>query len=175
MISILYSAQDYEAASIALKLQSLSHGQAVRVYIVPKHYGRNEAGIAQNLNKTQAALFLAYETTCVDDATLNELAILRHRGVPIRYVLPVSFNPGQIPAEASEVFRYHANSMSNETLLRDLSQTITSLNMQVTQRNFTAPKDKMSIALVGVMVGLSLILLGMVASSGNADNSHSTN
>ena len=87
MISILYSERDYEAASIALKVQSLSQNQQISIYIVPKHYGRSQVAVYQKLNTTKAAIFLACESKTIDPLTTNELLHLRKKRIPIKYIV----------------------------------------------------------------------------------------
>ena len=129
MISILYGERDFEAASIALKVQSLSQNQPTRIYIVPKHYGRNVEEIHKNLLQTQAAVFLAYDLHSVDEITKQELAVLKSNNIPIKYVVPNEFDVSQLHSSATEntIYHYSAHSTNNAAIVNNLSNTINDL------------------------------------------------
>lgn len=88
MISILYPEGDYEAADIALKAQSLSYSSNTNIYIVPKHYGRNEEAIYKNLGKAKLAIFIMYENGKIDANTIKELEYLTSKDVKIYSIIP---------------------------------------------------------------------------------------
>ena len=93
MISILYNHGDFEAASIALKAQSLAQTSAVnKIYIVPKHYGRNQNELTMNLKKTKIAIFISHDIRKFDEDTKKELEFLKQKSIPIHYLVPTTFN-----------------------------------------------------------------------------------
>ena len=105
MITILYPKDDYEAANIALKAQALSQSDTTKIYIVPKHFGRNEDSIKQNLSKTKVALYIAFERE-VDYITLDELTYLDQRHVPIYCIIPDNIENPLPESETSEAFTF---------------------------------------------------------------------
>ena len=127
MISIIYSERDYEAANIALKVQSLSQNQPVSIYIVPKHYGRNRDEVYQKLNKTKTAIFLAVDSKTVDNETWNELVHLMEKRKTIKYIVPSRYNLNGFEANPKDVYRYAPNA----NLVHNLSSTISEINKQV--------------------------------------------
>jgi len=76
MISILYPKDDFDAANVAVKVQALAQSKNQKVYVVPKHYGRNKAEIQMNLSKTKTALFIIQTAEKVDRGTIDELNLL---------------------------------------------------------------------------------------------------
>jgi hypothetical protein len=156
MISILYSERDYEAANTALKVQSLSQNQPVSIYIVPKHYGRNEIDVYRKLDKTKAAIFIAVDGKKADDITLYELERLKNNKVPIKFIVPYRYNIDYFKPKESDIYRYYPNTTKNN-LVRNLSNTIQELNSQV------AAKDKDNT--MAAIILAALLLLGLSTAS----------
>ena len=88
MISILYPEKDYESADIAIKAQALSNADSNVLYVVPKHYGRNEEAVYKNLEKTNIALFLIYDANQIDSETVNEILYLKKHKKEIYVLIP---------------------------------------------------------------------------------------
>jgi len=76
MISILYPEGDYTSADIAIKLQALAQAQANQVFIVPKHFGRNDENVYKNLKASKTAILLIHGKSTLDESTLTELKYL---------------------------------------------------------------------------------------------------
>jgi hypothetical protein len=161
MVSILYCDRDFEAANIALKVQSLSQSQPVKIYIVPKHYGRSEAVVSQNLNKTDAAIFLAYESKALDEMTAHELSFLKRNKVPVKYIVPNDFQSDLVFANGN-VIRYDAHPLNNNKIINDLSRTVGELNTQMKVKKVAADENSGAVFFI---IGMALFLLGLVAST----------
>lgn len=76
MITILYPKDDFDAANVAVKVQALAQSRNQKIYVVPKHYGRNRTEIQESLKKSSVALLIAQSANEIDQDTLNELKIL---------------------------------------------------------------------------------------------------
>ena len=88
MLTIMYPENDYTSADIAIRVQALAQGQGQKVYVVPKHLGRNEENIFKNLKKTDTVLFIAYDKTQIDASTFEELAWLTKNNKLIHAIIP---------------------------------------------------------------------------------------
>ena len=91
MLTLLYPQQDYTSAEIALKIQSLVASEGRKIYTVPKHFGRNETTVQKNLEKSNPVVFLAYDTTVIDDQTKSELEFLTQKSKEVIAVVPKDF------------------------------------------------------------------------------------
>ena len=165
MISILYNKDDFEAASIAMRVQSLAQNAASKIYIVPKHYGRNQAVVYSNLGKTEYAIFLAHDVNETDGETLNELIELKKKNVPIQFVLPIGYEIDEKKLSASDSINYYHSGNQNQ-IISDLASTITNLSNKQSHarqvpRGRTANNDAVAI---GIIAGLALLLLALAAS-----------
>lgn len=160
MISILYSKDDYEAASTALKVQSLIQDPNVKIYIVPKHYGRNKDVIQQNLNQTRSAVFLAHDSVILDDETRNELAFLKSKQVPIQFVLPHGFNHVDFVSNYphASISEYHSG--NKEQLVQDLIRNIG----KAKSPNISSNQNNDIIAFSVIIGALALLLLAISSS-----------
>lgn len=76
MITILYPKDDFDAANVAVKVQALAQSRNQKIYVVPKHYGRNRTEVQESLKKSSVALLIAQSANEIDQDTLNELKIL---------------------------------------------------------------------------------------------------
>ena len=102
MISIFYSEGDYGAADIAVKLQALAQLQAGQIFIVPKHFGRNQINVEKNLKKSKTAIFLAHDKNVLDSHTKREVAFLSRNKARIYAIVPVQFKQSlQLPKSVS--------------------------------------------------------------------------
>lgn len=96
MITILYPKDDFDAANVAVKVQSLAQSRNQKIYVVPKHYGRNKTEIQQKLKKASTVLFIAQSSKELDQGTIEELKFLQSEGtkvigfIPFGLVLPKS-------------------------------------------------------------------------------------
>jgi hypothetical protein len=86
MLTILYPEGDYTSADIAIRTQALAQGQPV--YVVPKHYGRNEATVFKKLAKSNDILFIAYDKMTIDEHTAQEIQFLLEKGKTIHAIIP---------------------------------------------------------------------------------------
>lgn len=106
MISIIYPQGDFEAADIAIKTQALAQSSGKKIYIVPKHFGRNHDAVFQNLSKTTTALFLAFEKFDLDDDTQSELEYLLGRRVQVFGVIPDTMDFPFFDEDSFEIVTY---------------------------------------------------------------------
>lgn len=159
MITLLYNQTDYEAANIAMKVQSLSQNQPSKIYIVPKHYGRNNGDVFQKLNKTKVAIFIAVERKAPDQNTYNELMHLKERKIPIKYIVPQRYSLDIFKPKAGDVYLYRPNTTRNN-LVHNVSNAIADLNKQIEE-------GKRDNALAAVILS-ALLLIGLAASSSSS-------
>jgi hypothetical protein len=68
---------------------------------------------------------LACESDKIDEITGNELNLLASKKIPIKYIVPDSFNRTEFSLKDSDVFRYNLHSAN---LIQDLSATISEIN-----------------------------------------------
>ena len=138
MISILYPNGDYESADIAIKAQSLS--QSSKIYIVPKHYGRNEEAVYKNLDKTKIAIFIVYDKVPIDDKTQKELKYLKKKGTPIYSIIPADKHFGLINDVSTVQLKYRPNDKNHildqienirKELEKDANSAIKSSNNEI--------------------------------------------
>lgn len=156
MISIIYSERDYEAANIALKVQSLSQNQKEKIYIVPKHFGRNSATVQQMLAKSKAAVFLAVDSKRVDDITFQELLFLRQNRKPIKYIVPNRYSLNDLQTKEVDVYRYYPNTTRNN-LIRNISATISELEERA--------NNSSNEGVLAAIILSALLLLGLSSTS----------
>jgi hypothetical protein len=175
MISILYNANDFEAASIALKVQSLSQNQPVRIYIVPKHYGRNESEVFENLKDSRAAIFLSFDIHELDGDTGRELDFLKKNGVVVKYIVPTTFNIPILQAAQRDVYSFVAHKNNVADVVNNLSSTIADLKKEIEETARVKPVKKSKIksenadnSVFLMIVLLAVVLLGMLTSSEEA-------
>lgn len=88
MISIIYPKDDFDAANVAVKVQALAQSRNQKVYVVPKHYGRNQTEIEKNLKKTSVLLFIAQSASEIDQSTIDEINILISKNKKVVGFLP---------------------------------------------------------------------------------------
>lgn len=123
-ITIIYPKEDYEAANVAIKVQALAQSSNQRVYVVPKHFGKNKTEVQKNLDKTSVALFISQSVDKIDNSTLEELKYLKSKDKKIIGFLPEGVT---IPPKLEQYIgpqRYHngdANSLRN-TILKYLTE-----------------------------------------------------
>ena len=171
MISIIYCERDFEAASIALKVQSLSQNQPIRIYIVPKHYGRNIEEVNKNLLQTTIAVFLCHDLGVIDGTTKNELQLLRANNIPIKYIVPSNYAfPGfEWEISNQSIYRYSAQAADAESIVRDISATLNEIRSQLGSNKLARPLKELSqkedSAAIGLIILLAIVLLGLLVSS----------
>lgn len=123
-ITIIYPKEDYEAANVAVKVQALAQSRNQRIYVVPKHYGKNKTEIQKNLEKTTVALFISQSSGNIDSSTLEELKFLKTQRKEIIGFLPDGVVIPKNLEKYISLQRYHsgdANSLRN-TILKYLTQ-----------------------------------------------------
>ena len=165
MISILYNQNDYEAATIALKVQALAQNSDEKIYIVPKHFGRIPINVETNLKKTKVAIFISHDVHKMDEETETELKFLTDKKIPIQFVVPNNFPEGTLSKYGnSRIHKYHANSKNQ--VITDLSDYIGKVGSknQITPQK-TTKKDNADVASAIILVGLFLILLALTSTS----------
>jgi len=164
MITILYNKDDFEAASIALKAQSLAQNSSkAKIYIVPKHYGRVQSVVYANLKKTKVALFISHDVSTIDAEAKSELRVLSDLGVAIHFIVPTTFSKGLISEFANAtIHQYHGSNKAE--LIKDLGATIKKL-----EPISTKSKSKQSdVPLTFLLIGLVVLLLGLASNSGRS-------
>ncbi len=163
MITILYNQNDYEAASIALKAQSLAQNSSVeKIYIVPKHFGRNNTEVSGNLAKTKVAIFISYDALKIDPMTKKELDALNNNKSLIHFIIPNKFNENLLTSfKIKTINKYHGNNKAQ--IITDLSNTISNFSSKKTGKQSDSSDSSGAL----VLVGLVLLLLGLAATSGS--------
>jgi hypothetical protein len=154
MLTILYPEGDYTSADIAIRTQALAQGQPV--YVVPKHYGRNEATVFKKLAKSNDVLFIAYDKTLIDEHTAQEIQFLLEKGKTIHAIIPDTL------VGISPKTKIYTFSKTNKS---DFAQAIQTF-MDSAKSSHTAITSKQSkndsfLALIGVLL-LSILFLSLV-------------
>lgn len=106
-ITIIYPREDYDAANVAIKVQALAQSKNQRVYVVPKHHGRNKSEIERKLGETNVALFISQSDSEIDQPTIDELKYLKSKDKRIIGFLPDNI---QLPRQLEQYIslkRYH--------------------------------------------------------------------
>ncbi len=93
---IIYPKYDWIAAEAALNVQTLASGRGIKVYPVPKHYGRDTNLIKDFISKAQSAIVFAYERNALDRSTIWEIEQLKNAGKFLIFLLPNTFKKEQI-------------------------------------------------------------------------------
>lgn len=91
MLSILYPKEDYTAADVAIRVQALAAGEDHKLYVVPRHFGRQQEQVQKNLHKTTAALLIACDQTRLDESCKQEIDFLIEKKKRIIGVVPANF------------------------------------------------------------------------------------
>jgi hypothetical protein len=153
MISILYPENDYEAADIAIKAQALSRNTPI--YIVPKHYGRNETDVYKNLGKTKLAIFLAFDKHKIDKKTTDELTFLVSKKIRIYSIIPDGMRPiPVILADNTELFPYPNKDKKNA--IKKINEV--SLQLATLQKKIS-PNDEVATGIAAVVLVILLLSL----------------
>ncbi len=158
MIAILYPQLDFEAADIALKVQSLAKSREP-IYVVPKHYGRVESSILTTLSRASMGLFIANELNPIDEQTDHELQQLLSKGKRVIFIVP---NDYQLPykVSADNLVKYHKNNKTG--IITDLSKWLDRISASQTAAQ--KDKDDTTVA-VFLIASLMLLLIGVAATS----------
>jgi hypothetical protein len=152
MIAILYPKDDYTAADIGVKINALALNQKSKIYVVPKHYGRNQQSIYANLKKAKEPLLLMHDTTTLDSETAEELNFLLQNQVAVNAIIPQKSNLGLAPRNFNGIHEYDPKDPNG--FLKPINEYLTSIGKQNTNKN------------TGVVLGLlAIILLGIAFSS----------
>jgi len=89
MISITYPHGDYSSADLAIKLQALAQTNSQKIYVVPKHFGRDKTNIYKNLENTNAALLLLHDKLGLDKPTKDEVVYLVKKKAVVYSIAPI--------------------------------------------------------------------------------------
>lgn len=155
MLTIIYPENDYTSADIAIRVQALAQGQGQKVYVVPKHLGRNEVNILKNLNKTDTVLFIAYDKIQLDASTLKELSWLTNNNKLIHAIVPdnMKIDLGQ----NLRIYSYSQKNHSNFAV--GINKFVNQLQSEQKVKEVT--KNDNILILVGLLV-LSILFLSLV-------------
>lgn len=115
-VAIIYPAKDYTAADISYKLKAFTEGRGLRVVISKKntrafpedHVKRNSA----LFKDVEVALFLMYDAPEIDLLTIEEIAYLISKKVPIYAIIPGSnLDANQVLVEngVENIYKYREN------------------------------------------------------------------
>ncbi|WP_421890517.1 hypothetical protein [Marinoscillum sp.] len=107
MITIIYPKDDFDAANVAVKVQALAQSRNQKLYVVPKHFGRNEISVEQNLKKSSVILLIAQSASAFDEQTLSELRLLQNLNKKIVGFIPVDLGLPQEIERNITLKRYH--------------------------------------------------------------------
>jgi hypothetical protein len=155
MLTIIYPENDYTSADIAIRVQALAQGQGQKIYVVPKHLGRNEENIFKNLKKTDTVLFIAYDKTQLDNSTLDELSWLTKNNKLIHAIVPdnMKMDLGQ------NLRAYTYSQMNHYDFAAGINRFVNQLQNEQKVKNGT--KNDNILVLVGLLV-LSILFLSLV-------------
>ena len=154
MLTIMYPENDYTSADIAIRVQALAQGQGQKVYVVPKHLGRNEENIFKNLKKTDTVLFIAYDKTQIDASTLKELSWLTQNNKLIHAIIPD--NMGMDLGQNLRTYTYSQNIQSDFAV--GINKFVYQLQSEQVKK---VTKNDNILILVGLLV-LSILFLSLV-------------
>jgi hypothetical protein len=162
MLTILYPENDYTSADIAIRTQALAQGQGQKIYVVPKHYGRNEGNVFKNLSKTDAVLFISYDKIKLDENTEKEIDYLLQNGKKIHAIIPEAMSQSHLPVSKVNIYSYAQSNKIN------FSQAIEDFIVKS-----KVPKEKKSksndlLMLVGVLL-LSILVLSLINNNPNGE------
>jgi hypothetical protein len=93
MISILYPKDDYTSADIAIKIQALAQNQPGTIFIVPKHFGRNDINVQKNLLGSSSAMLLLHDKRSLDVDTKKEIELLVKNKKKVFCIAPKQSKP----------------------------------------------------------------------------------
>ncbi len=114
MITVLYPSDDFDAANVAVKVQALAQSRNQRVYVVPKHFGRNKTDIQKNLKNSTVVLFIAQSAETIDNGTIEELKFLQSINKKIVGFIPFDLElPSSVEQHFSSLERYHRGNSSD--------------------------------------------------------------
>jgi hypothetical protein len=142
-----------------VKVQALAQGQGQKMYVVPKHYGRNEQNVFNNLKKSKNNLFISYDKTQLDTSTSNELKYLNESGKRVYAIVPNNMN---MTSNKDNQSHFHTFSYSQNNQI-DFAQSIQKFIIQLENDEKVRQKKKELnvLVVVGVLL-LSILLLGLI-------------
>ncbi|MBX2957225.1 MAG: hypothetical protein KF846_13765 [Cyclobacteriaceae bacterium] len=156
MISILYPEGDFTSADIAIKLQALAQAQSEQIFIVPKHFGRNDENVFKNLSASKTALLLLHDKVALDGATKKEVEFLINKGAVIYSIAPIEAKSSLIlPQKVSS--HYYDRHKSGDFL-----NTVQSIVTDLQRRKDTISLDN---DFGGILLVMALIILVIAAFS----------
>jgi hypothetical protein len=156
MISILYPEGDFTSADIAIKLQALALAQSEQIFIVPKHFGRNDENVYKNLGASKTAILLLHDKMALDAGTKKEVDYLISIGAIIYSIAPIEASKSlRLPPKVSSHFY---DRMKSGDFLNTVQNIITDLKKQ---------KDTIPLGddFGGILLVMALIILVIAAFS----------
>lgn len=156
MISILYPEGDFTSADIAIKLQALAQTQSEQIFIVPKHFGRNDENVYKNLGKSKTAMLLLHDKVALDSGTVKEVELLISNGAIVYSIAPIEARSNlKLPPKVSSHFY---DKLKSGDFLNTVQNIITDLKKQ---------KDTTSLGndFGGILLVMALIILVIAAFS----------
>ncbi len=156
MLTIIYPFGDYTAADIAIKLQALSSIQEQSVYVVPKHFGRREEAVIQNLSNSKVVLFIVFDSLAIDEKTEYEINFLKSKNIPIYAFIPEDF---RLSTPIEQTYKYKQNNKND--LLSKIETFISGLQKQ--------PKNKNN-DWVDLLIAMGLITGGLLLLNSSVKN-----
>ncbi len=153
MITIFYNEFDPAAADVALKLQSLCGSMyKSKIFICPRHNGRNVKEVNDKMIGAIDALFLAHNTLSIEGMAQNDIAFFKEMlpAVNIKYVVPVNFKMGAFErmGSAHNIYRYRTGAQGY-VIINDLHLA---LNRMCHYQNGD---------MVDIMIALAIMLFGI--------------
>lgn len=158
MIILLYPEKDYTSADIAIKVQALAAGQnkAKNIYVIPKHYGRNENEIQKKMDKAKEVLLLAYDKLKLDDGTTKELDYLLDRGVKVHAIVPSEAELPNTPL----IERYNYAHKDRKAFTETINTMVGYLSKQAAEElRDSTHKKTTELMVVAMALVLSIVLL----------------
>ncbi|SEH08202.1 hypothetical protein [Candidatus Venteria ishoeyi] len=151
MLTIFYPKDDFTAADIAVRVQALAAGEGQSIQVLAKHFGRNEEQISQQLQQTQAALFIACDALIIDEKSKFEMQTLIQKGIKPVCLIPPDFK-GLL--SATESIHYTKGNLDN---LAVMAQNFAK-RLQPVQDRQPPQNDDMKLLIAGGLLIAGIIL-----------------
>jgi len=134
MITLIYPAGDFTAANIAIKLQALAYDKKIKVYIVPKHFGRKKVNVILNIINSNLIIFFIYDVDIIDVGTRDEIRYALAKRKKIISIIPTTV---KWPFQASANIKLIKYQRSNpQTLINNIQGFITDYDASKTTAIF---------------------------------------
>lgn len=159
MITILYPEKDYTAADLALKTQALAQNAGNKIYIVPRHYGRQEINVQKNLEKTKIALLIIHDAKLLDDSISSELNFLISKNIKIYALIPQGVQLGLELEQYSHAKIQRYSGKGQDELIDEMQKLIKGIQQDVKGEGFDSNSSDWGVFIATLLLVLALISL----------------